>query len=199
MKVILSRKTIIGISLVAVIGCGSTDNPVKEDGPSTQTLITVFSPVRNVNQILGTWLLKSINVLGENGKEPHNVINWVSFWLKFEPDSTFQATHRYPIEFIAESELLALKGLQHIEKITVTFEGKYKIVANQLKMNVISSKVRPKQAAELDSDFENPGFLWVGEIGNAGVAEAFLDENGDKLMLEVDDGTVEGRVIYQRF
>lgn len=190
---------VFGILLVVVIGCGSTDDPI-EDGPipSPRAPITLYSPVQNVDQILGTWLLKSFTIFNEDAVERLNVINWVSFWLMFKPEGVFQATHRYPIEFFADNELLTLKELQHIKKITVTFQGEYETVANQLRLNVMSSEVRPMQAAELDSDFESPSFLWVGETGNTAVAEIFLAGDGDKLLIVANDGTVRGKLIYQR-
>ncbi len=116
MKVILSRKTVIGILLVVVIGCGSTDNPVREDGPSTQALITVFSPVRSVDQILGTWLIKSINVFGDDATERHK-FDEASFYLTFKPNGTFQAIHRYPIiEIFGGEKISELEGLPHLNE-----------------------------------------------------------------------------------
>ena len=56
MKAILSRKTIIGILLVVVIGCGSTDDLIREDGSnsSPNVSITENPEVLVVEQILGT-------------------------------------------------------------------------------------------------------------------------------------------------
>ena len=59
MKVISAWITIFGMLLVVVIGCGSNDNPLREDAqnPSAKAPITEFPPVRSVDQIIGTWLL----------------------------------------------------------------------------------------------------------------------------------------------
>ena len=202
MKVIRSRKTIIEILLVVVIGCGSSDNPLREDAqnPSTQAPITEFPPVRSVDQIIGTWLLKSINVFGDDATARYK-IDVISLYLTFKPGGTFQAIHRYPIEIFADENIFELAGLPHLnehKEITVTFNGDYQIVANQLKLTLISAGVEPMEASEIDSDFENPGFLWVGEVGNTGMAAAFLAEKGDKLLLVASDGANSADVIYRR-
>lgn len=189
-----------GILLVAVIGCGSTDNSVKEDGPLTQALITEFSRVQNVDQILGAWLLKSINVFGDDAKSRYK-IDVVSFYLTFKPDGTFQATHRYPIEIFGNEETFELLGLPHLieyKEITETFNGDYQIIANQLRLTFISAGVKPKEASEIDSDFGNPIFLWFGRVGNTAIVEAFLAEKGDKLLFVASDGPNSADVIYQR-
>ena len=199
MKIIFSRKTISGILLLVVVGCGSTDDLIKEDGSnsSPDASITENSVVLNVEQILGTWLLESLHLFSGHGGVWHSADS-VSLYLTFKPDGTFQATHKYPIGFIADRELLAEKGLQHVKEVIVTILGDYKIAANQLTIHVLSSDVNPTQAAELDSDFENPGFLWVEEVGNTGKAEVFLGENDDILVFRVKDGEITAEIIYYR-
>ena len=199
MKVILSRKTIIGILLVAVIGCGSTDDLIKEDGSnsSPKVSITESPEVLIVEQILGTWLLESLHLFSGHSGVWHSA-DLVTFYLTFKPDGTFQATHKYPIGFIADRELLAEKGLQHVKEVIVTILGDYEIAANQLTIHVLSSHVNPMQAAELDSDFENPGFLWVEEVGDSGNAEVYLGENDGILVFLVKDGKLIGEIIYER-
>ena len=189
-----------GILLVVVIGCGNTDNPVKEDRPSTQALITEFSPVQNVDQILGAWLLKSVNVFGDDAKSRYR-IDVVSFYLTFKPDGTFQATHRYPIEIFGNEETFELRGLPHLieyKEITETFNGDYQIIANQLRLTLISAGVKPTEASEIDSYFESPSFLWVGTVGNTGMAEAFLAEKGDKIVIVASEGANSVDIIFRR-
>ena len=110
---------ILGMTVVAIIGCGSNNNPIKEEMPKLPT----ESPNPYIAPILGAWHLKAM-ISFENGVQKQRLdCDLFLITLTFKPDKTFEVIHKYPVEVFADLEFLKWKGLGHIEEIVVTFLG----------------------------------------------------------------------------
>ena len=205
MQTILTWKLIFGMSLVAIIGCGSDKSPLTEDSPvsSNETIEAQFTPIVDVTPILGTWLLESMIIF--NGNE---VVQQESaafpFYLTFKSDSTLKATYNYPIEEFTNAANLALMGLQDVllrtDKITITVQGEYEIGVNQIRLTFLSASVTPKEAPEIDSDFENPWFFpFIEKVGDSRMLYYTIAEDGSEIVFVAKEGNLRADVIYQRF
>ena len=193
MKVILIWTAMLGMMVVVIVGCGSDDSPIKEEMPQppTEPSIPYISP------ILGTWHLKTV-IAVENGVQRQQLdLGPVLFTLIFKPDKTFEAIHRFPLAREEYLEILKQKGLEHVQRIIITFWGKYEIDEKQLRLDADRATVEPEEAPEIDSDFENPMnfFFWVDETGRVNY---FLSDNGDRLELEMKHGIERANLIYYR-
>ncbi len=185
MKVVLIWTTILGMMVVTTVGCGSDDSPMKEDNsPITEEMpqSSIEPPNPYIAPILGTWHLQTITGFENDVVNQSMDFSSGLFTLTFKPDKTFKAINRYPIEVVADLEFLKWKGLEHIQEIVVTFPGKYGISEKQLRLDVGRARVEPKEAPEIDADFENPIFFYHVDQ-NARPMDYSLVNNGDQLEL----------------
>ena len=117
--------------------------------------------------------------------------------LTFKPDKTFEVIYKYPIEVLADQAFLEWKGLEHIQEIVVTFPGRYGIDAKQLRFYVDRARVEPKEAPEIDSDFEDPIFFY--HIGRkARPMDYSLVNNGNQLKLVVKEDKNRAEFIHHQ-
>lgn len=193
MKVILIWTAMLGMIIVVIVGCGSDDSPIKEEMPQplTEPSVPYISP------ILGTWHLKTV-IAFENGVERQQLgLGPALFTLIFKPDKTFEAIQRFPLTNEVYLEILKQKGLEHVQRIIITFWGKFEIDEKQLLLDVDRAMVEPKEAPEIDSDFEDPMnfFFWVDDTGRLNYS---LSDDGDHLELEIKQGVERARLIYYR-
>ena len=79
----------------------------------------------------------------------------------------------------------------------ITFWGKYEIDGKQLWFDVDRATVEPKEAPEIDSDFEDPMvfFFWVDKTGRVPYS---LSDDGDRLELETERGKESAKLIWHR-
>ena len=193
-----------GISLVVIIGCGGNDYPLKEEmpDPSTETSETQFRPVTNITPILGTWVLKSIATFhGDEVVRQESAV--FAIYLTFKPDRTFESTYSRPIKEVTNAATLAEKGLQHIlqhtNDITVTVQGEFEIGINQIRLTFLSASVTPKEAPEIDSDFENPMFFpFIEKVGDSRMLYYTIAEDSSEIVFVAKEGKLSADVIYQR-
>ena len=206
MQTILTWKLIFGMSLVVIIGCGSDKNPLTEDTPvsSNEAIDPQFTPIADVTPILGTWLFESIaSFHGDEVVYQYRESAVFPFYLAFKSDGTLNATYNYPIKRVTNASNLAEKGLQHIlehfSDITVTVRGKYELSANQIRMTFLSASVAPKEAPEIDSDFENPIFFpFIEKVGDSRMLYYTIAEDGSEIVLVAKEGNVRADVVFQR-
>lgn len=191
MKVSFSWTTILGVIFFLVIGCGDTDNPVGAEiqEPPAEPPTNIVSP------ILGDWQLQAI-VVFKDGVETQRIVDSSVesiTLLKLEPDGIFEVVSTVPIEDVASLDLLEWLELQHVQEIVVTHRGKYHITSNQIRLNLIVTRVEPKEAPKIDSDFENPIFWYeFGEPRRP--LDYFLTEDGNNLELRRE--TINDTTIY---
>ena len=194
MKVISTWTTILGILLVLIVGCGSTDNPIGEETPEPPA----EPPTQIVSPILGDWRLLDI-ISFKDGVETNRIDSKVgtSFILTFAPDGIFDVVIRIPIANVTSLHLLEWLELEHIQEIVVTHRGKFYIVENRLRLNLIATSVKPKEAPKIDSDFEKPIFWY--DFGNPGGPLDFIhSDDGNHLELRREDGEYMVKFIHQR-
>ena len=160
MKVIWIWATVLGMVLVAVVGCGNTDNPIGEvpkPPPEPLAPSDLF--------IVGSWQLQEITWF-KNGIETQRIdYSPIPYILTLEPDGFFHAKYNVPVATVTTQSWLEWIGLEHLqnENIMVTYRGKFQTVNNQLWLNLTSASARPKGAGEIDRDFENPVFFIILE------------------------------------
>ena len=193
MKVILIWTAILGIMVVAIVGCGSDDSPIKEEMPQPPT--EPSNPY--IAPIFGTWHLRLVTVFEDGVQRQQHDARSLLFTLTFKPYRAFEVIHRYPIERAADLDFLKSVGLEHIQRIVITVQGRYRIGEKQLWLDVDRATVEPKEAPEIDSDFENPTafFFYVDETGRADYS---LSDDGNRLELEVKRGNVSAKLIHHR-
>ncbi len=197
MKVTLIWTAILGMMVIAIVGCGSDDSPTKEEmsQPATE------SPNLYITPVLGDWHLQTINWF-ENGVQTQNTdFSLALFTVTFRPDKTFDVIYRYPIEEVADQAFLEWKRLEHIQEIVVTFLGTYGIDEKQLRFYVDRTRVEPKEAPEIDADFENPIFFYhIGlERGQETRSMDYsLVNNGNQLELVAKQGKNHANFIHHR-
>ncbi len=204
MQTILTWKLIFGMSLVVIIGCGSDKSPLTEDSPvsSNETIEAQFTPIADVTPILGTWLLESITSFhGDEVVYQESAV--FAIYLTFNPDRTFESTYSRPIKEVTDASILAEKGLQHIllrtDKITVTAQGEFEMDVNQIRLTFLSASVTPKEAPEIDSDFENPWlFPFIEKVGDSRMLYYTIAEDGSGIVFVAKEGNLRADVIYQR-
>ena len=206
MQTISIWKLIFGISLVVIIGCGSDKNPLTEDTPvsSNEAIEPQFTPIADVTPILGTWLLESITTFhGDEMVYQYQESAEFPYYLAFKSDGTLNATYNFPIKKVTNASILAEKGLQHIlqhtNDITVTVQGEFEIGINQIRLTFLSASVTPKEAPEIDSDFENPMFFpFIEKVGDSRRLYYTIAEDSSEIVFVAKEGKLSADVIYQR-
>lgn len=183
----------LGMMVVVIVGCGSDDSSIEEEMPEppTEPSIPYISP------ILGTWHLKTVIAFENGGQRRQLDLGPFLFTLTFKPDKTFEAIQRFPLEREEYLEILKQKGLEHVQRIIITFWGKFEVDEKQLLLDVDRATVEPKEAPEIDSDFEDPMnfFFWVDDTGRLNYS---LSDDGDHLELEIKQGVERANLIYYR-
>ena len=198
-KVILIWTVILGMMVVAVVGCGGDDSPIKED--MTQPAIEAPNPY--ITPILGTWHLQAMIVFENEVQKQRLNFDLFLATLTFKPDKTFEVIHTYPVEVFADLEFLKSKELEHIQEIVVTFPGRYGIDEKQLRFYVDRARVEPKEAPEIDSSFEDPMVLFFYHAGlEVGKDTRSMDyslvNNGNRLEFVVKKGKHRAEYIHHR-
>ena len=187
MKAMLSWRMILGVMFVTMVGCGNTDNPIREvpKPPSEPLVPTDLS-------VVGSWQLQGITWFKNGIEAQREDLSSFPYILTFEPDAIFDVTNRVPVKMFVDQSWLEGTGLEHLydQDIIVTFRGRFQIVKNQLWLNLTSANASPKGAGEIDSDFEEPEFLY--HLGDPGPLDySFSDEN-NQLQLKREFLTPEG-------
>ena len=205
MKVFLTCTAILGVMCISMAGCGSNGNPLEMETqePATEPPIPTFTPTPNVAPILGTWLLQQSTHRFNDDIKFHDYGDTSSAYLTFKQNRTFEAIFIRPIQKVTRISSLAWKGLQHIEEITITFRGEYQIGVNQsgadqLWLNLLTAEVKPKEAPEVDSDYANPIFYLVGNVGANRLWNYSSAEDGSQLELGFRDGQLSVAYDYRR-
>lgn len=195
----LSWTMIMGVIFALVLGCGSTDNPVGENTqkPSSEPPTHIVSP------ILGDWRLMDI-IWFEEGMVTNQIdgAGWIyganPNVLTLAPDGTFNLTQRYPIQE-EHLEILEWKGWGHIQEVLVIFRGKYHVGENKLRLNLIVTRVEPKEEApEIGQEYENPEFLYDVWYKDAETLDYSLTDNGNQLELSREQGEHMVKFIHIR-
>ena len=206
MQTILTWKLIFGMSLVVIIGCGSDKNPLTEDTPasSNEVIEPQFTPIADVTPILGTWLFESIaSFHGDEVVYQYRESAEFPFYLAFKSDGTLNATYNFPIKKVTNASNLVEKGLQHIllrtDKITITVQGEYEMGIDRIRLTFLAASVTPKEAPEIDSDFENPIFFpFIEKVGDSRMLYYTIAEDGSEIVLVAKEGNLRADVIFQR-
>lgn len=205
MKVILTCTAIFGVMCISTAGCGSNGNPLEVESPepASEPPIPTFTPTPNVTPILGTWLLQQSTHRINDDIKFHDYGDMPWAYLTFKQNRTFEAIFIWQIQEVTSMFYLAWKGLQHIEEISITFRGEYQIGVNQsgadqLWLDLLTAEVKPKEAPEIDSDFENPIFYLVGNVGATRLWNYSSAEDGSQLELGFRDGQLSVAYDYRR-
>ena len=147
--------------------------------------------------IFGTWHLRLVTVFEDGVQRQQHDFGPLLFTLTFKPYRAFEVIHRYPIERAADLDFLKSIGLEHIQRIVITFQGRYRIGEKQLWLDVDRTMVEPKEAPEIDSDFENPmAFFWY--VDETGKADYSLSDDGNRLESGSKRGNVSAQFIWHR-
>lgn len=193
MKEILPWKTFLGIMFVFIVGCGNSDNPVGEE----ITEKPVEPPIQIVSPILGDWHLQDVTWLKDGVATGRLEFTLFSITLTLDPDRIFEIVVRYPIEIFANSFIREQNGWQHIQEIVVTHRGKFYIVENRLQLNLIATSVKPVEAPDIDSDFENPIF-WYNVEDFGGPLIYSIADDGKELELRREKGRYTVKFFHRR-
>ena len=192
--------------LVVIIGCGSSDDPLRDEvsAPSTETHVTQFTPIADVTPIVGTWLYESIATFhGDEIVRQESAPSVFPFYLTFKSDGSLKATYNIPIKEFTTAANLAFLGLQDVlkrtDKITITVQGEYEMGVNQIRMTFVSASVTPKEAPQIDSDFENLWFYpFIERVGDTRLLHYFIAEDGSEIVFVAKEGRMRAEFIYQR-
>lgn len=162
MKLIWIWTTVLGTILATIVGCGNTEDSIRE----------VPKPaVPSDVPILGEWQLQKV-VWFKNGVETQRIdYSSIPYSLTFAPDGIFDVIYRVPIDGVADAIWLESLELEHLQDqdIIVTFRGKFQISDNQLWLELTSASAKPKEAGKIDSDYEDPVFIYhLGDPGPLG-------------------------------
>lgn len=199
MKVTTACASMLGLLFVMILGCESTDSPI---GKETQQSPT--DPLVPVDaQILGSWLIEEV-IWFKEGVETQRIdrqqIDYGMFALTttFMPDRLFYATYRHPIEKATDPSWLEWLGLEHLQDqdIIVTFRGKFQINYNQLWLDLTSASAKPKEAGEIDSDFEEPVFAY--HLGDPGLLDISYGDDDGRLELIRQEGIYMVKFLHRR-
>lgn len=193
MKEISPWKTLLGIVFVFIVGCGSSDNPVGEEISETP----VEPPMQIVSPILGDWHLQDVTWLKDGVATGQLEFTLFSITLTLDPDRIFEIVVRYPIEIFANSFIREQNGWQHIQEIVVTHRGKFYIVENRLQLNLMATSVKPVEAPDIDSNFENPIFWYYVEQSRGPLDYAITDD-GKELELRRQEGRYTMKYFHRR-
>ena len=201
MKAKLTWTMMLGlISVIFIVGCGNTDNPIGEDAPEPPT----EPPTHNVSPILGDWRLMDIIWL-EEGVVIGQIdgAGWIYGTnpniLTLAPDGIFNLTHTYPIQDEVTLDVLESKGKGHIREFTVTYKGKYHIGLNQLRFNLVATRAEPREEGlEYIREFENVLFLYDVWYNDGGTMDYFLTDGENQLELTREQGESMVKFIHRR-
>ena len=129
MRVKLIYATALGMAVVTMVGCGNTDDPIRDvpNPPSEPRVPADLS-------IVGSWQLQGITWF-KNGIETQRIdYGPIPYILTLEPNGFFHAKYKVPVATVTIQSWLEWIGLEHLqnENIIVTFQGKFQTVNNQL-------------------------------------------------------------------
>ena len=185
MKVILIWG--LGMAIVTMVGCGNADDPIREvPKPPSDPLVPTDLSVVGSWQLQGmTWFKNGIETLQEDRSS-------FPYILTLEPDAIFDVTYSVPVKMYVDQSELEWIGLEHLydQDIIVTFRGKFQTKNNQLWLNLTSASASPKEASEIDSDFEEPDFLY--HFGDPAPLDYSSSDDGNRLQLKREAVTPEG-------
>ena len=193
MKEISPWTTLLGIMFVFIVGCGSSDNPIGEEMSEKP----VEQPMQIVSPILGDWHLQDVTWLRDGMATQRIEFTAFSSILTLDPDGIFEIVVRYPIEIFANSFIRERNDWQHIQEIVVTHRGKFYIVENRLQLNLMATSVKPVEAPDIDSDFENPIFWYYVEQSRGPLDYAITDD-GKELELRRQKGRYTMKFFHRR-
>ena len=187
MKAIRRWATVLGMILVAVVGCGNTDDPIR-DVPKPPSELLVPSDL----SVVGSWQLQGITWLKNGVETQHIDYSSIPYILTLEPDGFFVLTYNVPVKMFVDLSWLEGTGLEHLynQDITVTFRGKFQTRNNQLWLNLTSASASPKEAGEIDSDFEEPIFMY--HLGEPGPLDYSFSDDGNQLQMKREFLAPEG-------
>lgn len=200
MKVGPTWTTIMGLMAALIVGCGSTDNPIAEEAPEPPT----DSPTNIVSPILGDWRLMDI-IWFKDGVVTGQIdgAGWIYGAdlniLTFAPDGIFSLTQRFPIQEEVLLDILEWKGKGHIREFIVTFKGKYHIGVNQLRFNLIVTRVEPREEVlKYNPGLENSVFLYEVWFNDGRAMDYIFTDNGNQLELSREQGEWMVKFIHRR-
>ena len=201
MKVAWIRTTALGIMLVAMAGCGDTDNPIGQKSSKSPSEPRAPDDPR----ILGSWHLQE-TVWFKDGVESQRIdsrsIGYGLFapTITFMPDGLFHATSQFPIEKVTTLSWLEWLGLEHLQDqdIIVTFRGKFQINDNELWLDLTSAIAKPKEAGDIDSDFENERNLFIYYLGDPGLLDISFDDDNNLLEFTRQEGIYMVKFLHSR-
>ena len=197
----LAWTTMLGVmSVFLIVGCGNTDNPIGEDAPEPPT----EPPTHIVSPILGDWRLMDI-IWFKDGVVTGQIngAGWIYGAdlniLTFAPDGIFSLTQRFPIQEEVLLDILEWKGTGHIREFIVTFKGKYHIGVNQLRFNLIVTRVEPREEElEYNPGLENSVFLYDVWYNDGGAMDYYLTDGENQLELTREQGESMVKFIHRR-
>lgn len=187
MKVKLIYAMALGMAVVTMVGCGNADDPIREvpKPPSEPLVPTDLS-------VVGSWQLQGITWFKNGIEAQREDLSSFPYILTLEPDAIFDVTYSVPVKMYVDQSELEGTGLEHLydQDIIVTFRGKFQTKNNQLWLNLTSASASPKEAGEIDSDFEEPIFLY--HFDDSGPLDYSSSDDGNRLQLKKEDITPEG-------
>lgn len=201
MKVTTACASMLGLLFVIILGCESTDSPIGKE-----TLQSPTDPLVPVDaRILGSWRLQETIWL-KQGVETQRLdrqqIDYgpSALTMTFMPDGFFYGTFKIPIEKATDPSWLEWSGLEHLQDqdIIVTFRGKFQISDNQLWLNLTSGSARPKEAGDIDSDFEGEQNLFIYYLGDPGLLDISFGGDGNLLEFTRQAGIFMVKFLHRR-
>lgn len=201
MKVLWSWTTVLGIMLVAMAGCGDTDDPIRQESSSFSSEPRLTSDPR----IFGSWHLQE-TVWFKEGVETQRIdsrsIGYGLFapTITFMPDGLFHAMSKFPIEKVTTLSWLEWLGLEHLQDqdIIVTFRGKFQINDNELWLDLTSAIAKPKEAGDIDSDFADEQNLFIYYLGDPGLLDFSFDDDNNLLEFTRQEGIYMVKFLHSR-
>ena len=201
MKVIWIWTTVLGIMLVAMAGCGNTDDPIRQESSSFSSEPRLTSDPR----IFGSWHLQE-TVWFKEGVETQRYdrqqIDYgpLAMTMTFTPDGYFYGSFAIPVDKATDPRWLESIELEHLQDqdITVTYRGKYHISDNQLWLNLTSGSAHPKEAGDIDSDFEDEQNLFIYYLGDPGLLDFSFDDDNNLLEFTRQEGIYMVKFLHSR-
>ena len=183
------------MSVFFILGCGNTEDSIREGrtDPPTET------PTQNPSPILGDWRLLEILVFTEEVVINRIAVgeHWVfrgSIALTLAPDGIFDITHKRSLEEVID---VIPNKWKDIDEILVTFRGKFKLGTNKLWLNRLSTRVKPKEAVEIDLGLADPEF-WYDPLDSGGPLDYSLTDDGNQLELRREEAEYMVKFIHRR-
>ena len=201
MKVIWIWTTVLGIMLVAMAGCGNTDDPIGQESLKSPSEPRAPDDPR----ILGSWHLQE-TVWFKEGVETlrfdRQQVDYgpSALTMTFTSDGYFYGTFKHPIEKTADPRWLEWIELEHLqdEDIVVTYRGKFYISDNQLWLNLTSGSARPKEAGDIDSDYEDERNLFIYYLGDPGLLDISFRDDDNLLEFTRQEGIYMVKFLHSR-